>query len=119
MVCVANVHMVMEAYDSHEFKAVLNSADLVVPDGMPLIWILRRLGIPSQERVAGPDLTPLLCVAAAKAGVSVGFLGGRSDVLSVAARTLEEIAPGLDLGFTEAPPFRPLNQGETRIGGPH
>src|SRR4051812_16022655 len=38
MVCVANVHMLMEAYDDPEFARQLDSADLVVPDGMPLVW---------------------------------------------------------------------------------
>jgi N-acetylglucosaminyldiphosphoundecaprenol N-acetyl-beta-D-mannosaminyltransferase len=101
--------MVMEAHDSPEYKAVLNSADLVVPDGMPLIWLLRRLGVGAQERVAGPDLTPRLCAAAARAGISVGVFGGRTDVLRAAVGTLKGLAPQLNVAFTESPPFRPLD----------
>ena len=56
MVCAANVHMVMEAHDNPGFKAILNGADLVTPDGMPLVWMLRRMGARRQERVYGPDL---------------------------------------------------------------
>jgi N-acetylglucosaminyldiphosphoundecaprenol N-acetyl-beta-D-mannosaminyltransferase len=55
-VCVANVHMVMEAHDDPSFRALVNAADLVTPDGMPLVWMLRKLGYPHQERVYGPEL---------------------------------------------------------------
>ena len=41
--------MVMEAHDSPEFMEVVKRADLVTPDGMPLMWALRRLGFPKQE----------------------------------------------------------------------
>ena len=39
-VCAANVHMLMETHDSSEYRQVINSADLVTPDGMPLVWML-------------------------------------------------------------------------------
>lgn len=42
--CVANVHMVMEAYDDQEFRQLVNRADMVTSDGMPLIWVLRWQG---------------------------------------------------------------------------
>ena len=37
-VCVSNVHMCMEVYDDSDFAEVVNGADLVVPDGMPVYW---------------------------------------------------------------------------------
>ena len=74
-VCVANVHMVMEAYDIPDFKRVVNEADLVTPDGMPLVWMLRRMGRRDQERVYGPRLTLDVLEAAQKKHLSVGFLG--------------------------------------------
>jgi len=56
-VCVANVHMVMEAYDDAAFRQIVNAADLVTPDGMPLVWVMRLQGLRQQERVYGPALT--------------------------------------------------------------
>ena len=50
-VCAANVHMVMEAHDSPSFMEVVNKADLVTPDGVPLVWAMRRLGISNQGYV--------------------------------------------------------------------
>ena len=42
--CAANVHMVMEAYDSEDFRNIINKADIITPDGMPLVLLLRILG---------------------------------------------------------------------------
>ena len=44
MVCVATVHMAMEAFDDPGFRRIVNSADRVTPDRMPLVWSLRRSG---------------------------------------------------------------------------
>ena len=61
IVCLANVHMIMEAYSNPIFKKVLDQADLVTPDGRPLVWMLRKLGIHNQNQVAGMDVFLNLC----------------------------------------------------------
>jgi len=76
-VCVTTVHTVMEAHDDVLLKSIVNNADLVTPDGMPLVWGLRLLGARDAARVYGPVLTPRVLAEAARAGV-------RSD--STAAR---------------------------------
>ena len=78
-VCVANVHMIMEAYDAPDFKDIVNAADLVTPDGMPLVWMLRRMGYPQQERVYGPDLTLEVIAAAALFSFQASLAVGRFD----------------------------------------
>src|ERR1017187_8707616 len=80
-VAVATVNNVMEAYDSAAFRAIMNAADLVTPDGMPLVWGLRLLGIRAAARVYGPDLTPCLLEAAARERIPVGFSGAIHAVL--------------------------------------
>ncbi len=111
-VCVANIHMVMEAYDDPNFRALINRADLVTPDGMPLVWMLRAMGIPGQERVYGPDLTLHICQAAAGQGIAVGFYGGRPEVLEALVHRLQERIPGLAVAYAYSPPFRPLSAAE-------
>ena len=64
----ANTHMVMEAYDDPAFRQVVNDADLVTPDGMPLVWCLRWQGVKGQSRVYGPDVMLHLCDFAAQCG---------------------------------------------------
>lgn len=112
MVCLANVHMVMEAFDSPEFGQVLEEADLVCPDGMPLVWSLRRLANPRQTRVYGPDLTLHVCTAAQRTGIPVGFHGGRPEVLTALTRALKVRFPRLEIAHAASPPFRALGADE-------
>lgn len=111
-VCVATVHMVMEAYDDPSFRRVVNDGDLVTPDGMPLVWMLRALGVRGQERVYGPDLTLHVCRAAALGSVPVGFYGGHPDALDSLLRNLRTRFPQLQVAYAFSPPFRPLTQEE-------
>ncbi|NJL47220.1 MAG: glycosyltransferase, partial [Leptolyngbyaceae cyanobacterium SM2_5_2] len=53
VVCVANVHMLMEAHWNPAFARVLCGADMLTPDGMPLVWTLNLLRKSTHDRVAG------------------------------------------------------------------
>ena len=55
-VAVTGMHGVTEAQHDSTFKTVLNSADMVVPDGMPLVWLARLKGHELKRRVYGPEL---------------------------------------------------------------
>lgn len=55
IVCVANVHMLVEATKSSSLASVLGNADLVTPDGMPLVWMIRFLHRSQQERAIATD----------------------------------------------------------------
>jgi UDP-N-acetyl-D-mannosaminuronic acid transferase (WecB/TagA/CpsF family) len=54
-VCVGNVHMVMETVDDPAFRTIVNDAAIVTPDGMPLVWALRVLGIPGARADEGAE----------------------------------------------------------------
>lgn len=88
-----------------EFAAQLREADLVVPDGMPLIWASRIQGTPLPARVAGSDLIGSLSAAAAQQGRSVFLLGGNPGSAEGAAKALSAKAPGLRVAGTLCPPF--------------
>src|ERR1700747_1144784 len=60
-VAVTGMHGVIEAQHDPTFKQVLNRADLVVPDGMPLVWLGRRYGHNLERRVYGPELLETFC----------------------------------------------------------
>lgn len=108
----ANVHMVMEGVDDPAFQAVTNSADLVTPDGMPLVWALRLLGVGGAERVYGPTLTLHICEAAARAGVPIGLYGGTPESLHDFKAFLHHEFPGIQVACAISPPFRPLTPEE-------
>ena len=105
-VCAANVHVIMEAYDSIEFRQIVNEADLVTPDGMPLVWMLRRLGYPEQGRVYGPELTIKLIEAVATQKIPVGFYGGTVETLERLTTLFEKKYPDLKIAYSYSPPFR-------------
>jgi len=113
-ICVANVHVVMEAYDSPDFKDVINTADIVTPDGMPLVWTLRRLGYPDQKRVYGPELTLRLIEASANGDISVGFYGGSPETLQRLIDVFQQKYPSLRIGYSFSPPFRTLSAEEDK-----
>src|SRR6266511_2733482 len=112
MACVATVHTVMEAHDDPSFRAVVNGADLVTSDGMPLVWGLRALGVPEATRVYGPDLTPVVLARAEAAGVPVGFYGGSARTLARLTAWVRARHPDLEIAYAESPPFRPLSDAE-------
>jgi N-acetylglucosaminyldiphosphoundecaprenol N-acetyl-beta-D-mannosaminyltransferase len=72
-VCVSNVHVTMESNDSAEYRAIVNAADLVTPDGMSLVWALRLFGVREATRVYGPTLTLHVLERAAASGIAIGF----------------------------------------------
>jgi N-acetylglucosaminyldiphosphoundecaprenol N-acetyl-beta-D-mannosaminyltransferase len=113
-VCAATVHMTMEAFDQAVFRRIVNGADLITPDGMPLVWALRLLGQRGQGRVYGPDLMVEVLDGAAQTGVPVGLIGGRPEVLERLLAALGRRFPGLRVVYAESPPFRPLSDAEQR-----
>ncbi len=113
-VCVANTHMIMEGRDSATFRGVINGADLVTPDGMPLVWMLRLKGQRGQRRVYGPTLMAHVLEAAAREYIPVGLYGGRPEVVRSLVSRLTNKYPQLKIVYTLSPPFRALSPEEDR-----
>jgi N-acetylglucosaminyldiphosphoundecaprenol N-acetyl-beta-D-mannosaminyltransferase len=111
-VCIACVNNVMEAYDTERFQRVMNQADLVTPDGMPVVWSLRLLGKQDATRVYGPYLTPILLQQAADCGLPVGFYGASPETLERLLSVVRERFPKLQIAYAFSPPFRPLTSPE-------
>tara|TARA_B100001063_G_scaffold247386_1_gene294072 strand:- start:4061 stop:4813 length:753 start_codon:yes stop_codon:yes gene_type:complete len=111
-VCFANVHMTIEAYDNPKFAEVVNGADLVCADGMPLAKAVKLLYGQKIDRVAGMDMFPDLIQAAHEEKLSI-FLYGTTDVI------LQKIVEKINNEFPKAkvvgavsPPFRTLSKEE-------
>jgi len=112
-VCVSNVHMCIEVLDSEDFSNVVNSADLVIPDGKPLSWAQKLLGHKGAEQVRGQDVMNALCAQSGEKSLNIGFYGGSSDALlnAVKAKLLESY-PDINITYAFSPPFRPLTPEE-------
>jgi N-acetylglucosaminyldiphosphoundecaprenol N-acetyl-beta-D-mannosaminyltransferase len=87
------------------FRALVAEADVVVADGMPLIWASKVQGTPLPERVAGSDLISSLSAAAANAGRSIFLLGGDPGTADAAAKVLLQRHPLLKIVGTLCPPY--------------
>lgn len=111
-VCVANVHMLMEATWNKEFGSVLSNSDMVTPDGMPLVWLMSWMGHYRQDRVAGMDIILGLCERSPNRKVSIFFLGSDASTLQKMRQRLRGEFPNLEIAGMEPLPFRPLNPQE-------
>ena len=104
--CVtANVDHLMKLRRDPEFRVVYRGADLVVPDGVPLLWAARWLGTPLKGRVNGTALFERIAEHAARRGYALFFLGGAGDSARLAADRLAARHPGLRVVGVSAPPL--------------
>lgn len=112
-VYATSVHGTMEAHDAVEFREVLNRADLITPDGVPLVWVMRLKGARSQQRTYGPTLMLKVLEMAAGEKISVGFYGGEFSTLEKLVTRLKTMYPSLEIDYVFSPPFRALTHEET------
>lgn len=107
-VCFSTVHMVMESFDDRKFAEKINAADLIVTDGMPIVWMQKLQGKSSASRVRANDLMISLCDYAQKNNLKVGFYGGQQEVIDGILRRAKKDFPRLQISYAFSPPFRPL-----------
>lgn len=105
-VCISNAHSVVTGSRDPVFGQVLRDADMVTSDGAPVAWMMRRLGVPDQQRINGPDLMWRYCALAARQGEAIYLYGGTEATLSLLQRRLREAFPGLVIAGATSPPFR-------------
>lgn len=111
-VCIANVHMLMEAWDSVDFQKIVTASDLVTSDGMPLVWMVRAKGYPDHERVYGPALMLHILEAAEREAVPVGFYGSSPEVLERLIKRMQARYEGLNVVYSFSPPYNAPSQAE-------
>jgi N-acetylglucosaminyldiphosphoundecaprenol N-acetyl-beta-D-mannosaminyltransferase len=102
-VITPNLDILRKAHRSADSRALFATADLVLADGMPLVWASRLQGTPLPERVPGSDLVWSLPARAARLGASVFLLGGAPGTAERAAERLVERYPDLEIAGTLSP----------------
>lgn len=112
-VCVSNVHMCMETFDSVDFCKVVNDADLVIPDGKPLSIAQKLLGNTDAQQVRGQDIMNSICAVSGEESLNIGFYGGSSEViLDLVKANLLTQYPDIKISYAFSPPFRALSEQE-------
>jgi len=101
----ANVDHLRRYREEPMARRLINNADLVVADGMPLVWASWLVGAPLPERVAGSNMVWSICEAASKRQQSIFLLGGDPGVAARAAEVLQRRYSGLRIAGTMCPPI--------------
>ena len=97
VVFTPNSEIILYASRNAEFMEKLNSADMLIPDGIGVVYASKMLKKPLSERVAGFDLSKRLLAYAAKEGLSVYLLGAKPSVAEKAAENLKKEYGGLKI----------------------
>ncbi|MGI5284679.1 WecB/TagA/CpsF family glycosyltransferase [Nonomuraea polychroma] len=104
-IVTANVDIVRAASRDPELAALVAKAEVVVADGMPVVWAGRLAGGAIGERVTGASLVFTLSARAAAEDRSVYLLGGDEGVPEAAGRVLVERYEGLRVAGAYSPPY--------------
>jgi len=110
-VCVANVHMTIEAYKDETFRDVVNGANITTPDGMPLAKAMRYLYGIRQDRVAGMDLISDLMEYCGNNGKKIFLYGSTDEILEKIKTKAKKTYPSLQIE-SYSPPFRNITDKE-------
>jgi N-acetylglucosaminyldiphosphoundecaprenol N-acetyl-beta-D-mannosaminyltransferase len=111
-VCVRDAHGVIRCQKDQELRSIHNRAFLVTPDGMPLVWALKRAGHRHSDRVYGPDLMLSVFDAGRSTGVRHFLYGATTKTLDLLKERLLAKFPEAQITGLYAPPFRELSSSE-------
>ncbi|MFS2179423.1 WecB/TagA/CpsF family glycosyltransferase [Rhizobium pisi] len=111
-VCVRDAHGVVRCQDDPELRSIHNRAFLVTPDGMPLVWALKRAGHLESDRVYGPDLMLSVFEAGTSKGIRHFLYGATAETLQQLQARLLARFPGAEIAGSYAPPFHKLSPQE-------
>ncbi len=104
-VTTPNVDHVITAESDEHFRTIYRQADLVLADGVPIIWASKFLGTPIKEKISGSDFLVRFCPVAAEKGYRLFFLGGVPTAAEISADILSKKYPGLKVVGTSCPPL--------------
>lgn len=113
-VCTIDVHALVESRSAPDVRDIYRSAAIAAPDGMPLVWLLRRSGYPAAERICGPDLMPAVFQQSQSRGYRHFLYGSSEETLLLLQQKLNRKFPGARIVGHHSPPFRPLTREEER-----
>ena len=106
------MHGIMEAHRSPQIMSILNSADLVAPDGILTILVARFYGHRLRKKDTGPELLSKFSETAQVRNYRFYFYGDTEETLEQLTLNLASEYPGIEVVGKHAPPFRALTPEE-------
>lgn len=110
-VCVRDIASLMAINDDPEIRSLHHEAAMILPDGMPLVFIGKRRGLPV-ERVCGPDLFAEMMRSGNENRLRHYFFGGKEGVAEQLARRMKARYPEVQIAGYDTPPFRSMTEEE-------
>jgi N-acetylglucosaminyldiphosphoundecaprenol N-acetyl-beta-D-mannosaminyltransferase len=110
-VCPANTHILAEARHNPDFARVLSKFDLVLPDGMPVVWTLNRFGAGLSNRVYGPYFMRHTLQNTPRPWRHF-FFGDTAECLAQLRQVAAQLQPDLEIAGAISPPFRPVTEAD-------
>jgi len=92
-------------HNRDDYRAAINGGDIVLPDGMAMVWFARKCGHPVPERISGPDFFVRFSATADLEKLRYCLMGSTPAVLESMRRRLAEDFPGIVVADTISPPF--------------
>jgi N-acetylglucosaminyldiphosphoundecaprenol N-acetyl-beta-D-mannosaminyltransferase len=109
-IATANTDFLVRAINDDELREILSRCDMVVPDGMPLIWASRLMGSPLKARVAGVDIVPQVTKLSQTKGYRLFLLGGSDSSLQGTRQWMSENYPGAVVCGSYSPNYKSLEE---------
>ena len=108
-IATANTDFLINSIVDDELEEVLSRCDMVLADGMPLVWTSILKGKRLKERVTGSDMVPRLADLSARHGYRIFLLGSTQSSLDGATAWMEKNYPGVHVAGTHSPAFASLD----------
>jgi len=108
-VCIVPVSTIVSCQSDKKYLEIVNNADMVTPDGMPLVWLGRLKGNKNIQRTYGLDLMLALCKISQKKGYRHYLYGGQDSTLALLENKLKERFRDLNIVGKFSPPYRSIN----------
>ena len=112
IVCACDAHSIAHALRNPGHAETIAFADMVVPDGAPVAWVLRRKGHRDQGRISGPDLMWECCRRASQDATPLLLYGSTPSTLLRLEQRLRAAFPAINVVESISPPFSELSAEE-------
>jgi len=114
-VCVAPASTIVDCQKNETYRSIVNTAAMVTPDGMPLVWLGKLKGKKNMSRTYGPDLMQAVCRMSQEKGYTQYFYGSTTETCRKLEAELKNKFPRLRIIGKFSPPFRDLSEEENDV----
>ena len=104
LVAHSDVHVLTRILGEEEYGVGVRTFDYICPDGMPIVWLMRRKGAAAQ-RLAGPDVMARMWDCGRSCGIRHFLLGGTEETCDLLRKKMEERFPGVQIVGHFCPPM--------------